>query len=128
MPAPEPPAAPNRPSDGPWPGPDPPGPEPPADIGSARDGGFASLRLLCLTGLFFFFMAGHHSFAQISVFSSGFGPYRALFAWGQPDCFFAPRLPFLDFLLFLDFFAFLIFLLFAAFFAFGCAAGAATVT
>ena len=54
-------------------------------------------------------------------------PYRALFAWGQPDCFFAPRLPFLDFLLFLDFFAFLIFLLFAVF-AFGCAAGAATVT
>jgi hypothetical protein len=56
-------------------------------------------------------------------------PYRALFAWGQPDCFFAPRLPFLDFLdflLFLDFLAALLF--FAAFFAFGCAAGAATVT
>jgi hypothetical protein len=33
-------------------------------------------------------------------------PYRALFAWGQPDCFFAPRLPFL---LFLDFLAFLAF-------------------
>ena len=45
MPAPEPPAAPNRPSDGPWPGPEPPGPEPPADMGSARDGGFASWRL-----------------------------------------------------------------------------------
>ena len=38
MPAPEPPAAPNRPSDWPWPGPDPPGPEPPAGMGSARDG------------------------------------------------------------------------------------------
>ena len=61
----------------------------------------------------------------------GFGaPYRALFACGQPDCFFAPRLPFLDFLLLLDFFDFLAFLVFfAAFFAFGCAAGAAaTVT
>jgi hypothetical protein len=55
-------------------------------------------------------------------------PYLALFACGQPDCFFAPRLPFLDFLLFLDFLvAFLAFLLFAVF-AFGCAAGAATVT
>ena len=42
MPAPEPPAAPNRPSDGPWPGPEPPGPEPPADIGSAREAGLAS--------------------------------------------------------------------------------------
>ena len=62
-----------------------------------------------------------------AFFSSGSSPYRALLAWGQPDCFFAPRLPFLDFLLFLDFFAFLIFLLFAVF-AFGCAAGAATVT
>src|SRR5688572_16258644 len=50
MPAPEPPAAPNRPSDGPWPGPGPPGPEPPADIGSARDGGFTSPRLLRSTG------------------------------------------------------------------------------
>jgi len=54
-------------------------------------------------------------------------PYLALFACGQPDCFFAPRLPFLDFLLFLAFFAFLAFLLLAVF-AFGCAAGAATVT
>ena len=54
-------------------------------------------------------------------------PYRALFAWGQPDCFFAPRLPFLPFLPFLDFLAALLF--FAAFLAFGCAAGAAaTVT
>ena len=48
MPAPEPPAAPNRPSDGPWPGPDPPGPEPPADIGSARDGGLRVVALVAL--------------------------------------------------------------------------------